>query len=622
MQNLTEQLFEKNMALLKSRMSCESFEAMTAFAGVSPVVVENNDDCGNAHYALKGDSRLLLHSRRDPDAEAERQVALWGEKEKVDWAGMIVVSGFAGMHHLKALTKRMLPGSELFVADLFPAAVLEVLKTCHLSCLEKKDIELRFSVSDDFRFVSDEFRWRFMRRKKLNVSFFVHPGCLRAFKKEYDRLSLALIKESRLEGLNRGTKASFSSDWHRNSLKNLPFILNTPGIAPLKGAFKGRSAIVVGAGPSLDDALAYIKKCEDKAVVIAVGTALKSLLKAGIRPDFVVVIEWLPMMLNQFSGLEKADIEGIHLLVEPIVDPRLLEMFEGSMFLFSSKVLCHYNEWLRSIGALPDSLIVGGTVTVTAIDAAIFMGCSELIMVGFDLAFRDDGSTHASFSMYDGVKMEKSNLVEVAGNYGRNVFTKKIFRSYIEVMNAYSRGALKTKRVKFYNAATAGALLDNMKVIHPSQIPELLSSDVLEDKRSFVKGRWDVVDLPDMSQSVEAIDKALKELYELSHLAESAVNVCAIVSESNENLQHSRRLEVELNRLDGEMQKLHIANLLVNDALQATIMGLYSDDEGGALIDQIKKGGDFYMHIKNASNLVIELLIESKRDYLTKKNNL
>ncbi len=65
------------------------------------------------------------------------------------------------------------------------------------------------------------------------------------------------------------------------------FVLNKP----LREEYKSLPVFVIGAGPSLDHDIPFLRKYQDKAIVIACGTAIDSLYHAGIKPDFYVNLE-------------------------------------------------------------------------------------------------------------------------------------------------------------------------------------------------------------------------------------------------------------------------------------------------------------------------------------------
>ena len=85
--------------------------------------------------------------------------------------------------------------------------------------------------------------------------------------------------------LEHGRKSSV------NVLKNLHDYAENPGVGPLRGGMDGRTAIVVSAGPSLRRNMHQLRGREDEFIIIAVQTALRPLLEAGIEPHYVCSID-------------------------------------------------------------------------------------------------------------------------------------------------------------------------------------------------------------------------------------------------------------------------------------------------------------------------------------------
>ena len=66
---------------------------------------------------------------------------------------------------------------------------------------------------------------------------------------------------------------------------NVPAIASEGNAAALTGLFAGVPAIVIGAGPSLDANLAAIHGLQERALLIAVDTAVRPLLEASRLTD-------------------------------------------------------------------------------------------------------------------------------------------------------------------------------------------------------------------------------------------------------------------------------------------------------------------------------------------------
>jgi hypothetical protein len=171
-----------------------------------------------------------------------------------------------------------------------------------------------------------------------------------------------------------------------NTLRNFGSIAAEGDATALTGAFTGVPAIVVAAGPSLDRNLAGIVEQRDRALIIAVDTALRPLLAAGVAPDFVVAVD--PSEANANHLVDLPPCPATHLVAEGSIDPEALPQFRGRTFFF--RVANHHPwAWFREQGLDRARLRAWGSVLTTAFDLTLEMGCSPIVFAGADLAFTD-----------------------------------------------------------------------------------------------------------------------------------------------------------------------------------------------------------------------------------------
>lgn len=182
-----------------------------------------------------------------------------------------------------------------------------------------------------------------------------------------------------------------------NTLRNLDTIATEGDAAALANVFAGRPAMVVAAGPSLDDNIADILAMRDRAVVVAVDTALRPLLSAGIHPDFVVAAD--PTEANARHLVELPPCPSTYLVAEGSIDPEAFRHFAGRTFIFN--VADHHPwPWLRAEGIERARLRSWGSVLTTAYDFALQLGSDPIVFAGADLAF-SDGRPYARGTTYD-----------------------------------------------------------------------------------------------------------------------------------------------------------------------------------------------------------------------------
>ncbi len=182
-----------------------------------------------------------------------------------------------------------------------------------------------------------------------------------------------------------------------NTLRNAPAIAALADAAALSGRFTGVPAIVVAAGPSLDRNLAEIIRYRERALVIAVDTALRPLLGAGVHPDLAVAVD--PSEANARHLVDLPACPETHLVAEGSLDPEAVRHFAGRAFVF--RVADHHPwPWLRGLGLDRGRLRAWGSVLTTAFDLALGMGCDPIVFTGADLAFTD-GQPYARGTTYE-----------------------------------------------------------------------------------------------------------------------------------------------------------------------------------------------------------------------------
>lgn len=601
-----EKLLEKNMAFLQEHSSDMTFKAVSNAKGPPLLTVELSEN-GRPFFIYSSEkAKMLLHSRKAPEEEARRQISLWAEDEKVNFGAMITVSGFAGMYHIAELLSVMKRGGLLFIADPDPASFRKALEFCELRHLEKQGVEVIFSVMNEPWRISTEYRSALRNRKTIDIAFFQHPSLLRAAPGLYAPLKSEIDRESNVEIMNRGIIASHSDEWEQFALMNLPYILCSPRVDCLKNSFSGKTALVVAPGPSLDSSLPYIRELADKCVILAVGTALKPLLNAGIRPDFVVVVDCMASSMKQFEGLntEKTFLLGHYMLL-----PQLIQLFNGSMFIFSCNTMPGLNSWLEKINALPERFTVGGTVSITAIDAAIYLGCSRIILTGLDLSLLDDGTSYADGSAYETKRYKDMKTVKVEGNYRKEVLTEKRFSMYLNMLDTFlylEKG--KNKDMEFINATDGGARINHTQLVHPSKLQELNYVSPGPDKSSAIRKLYRDAELPDREKVLAFFRKSLEELDGLAETAGAAEEACNIMFKNEESLKYSGMLNLELNRLDMKIKEENNASLLVKGALQLLLIDIYSETGLPEKEETVKKNKKFYGHLKGAVEWIKGLL--------------
>ncbi len=209
-----------------------------------------------------------------------------------------------------------------------------------------------------------------------------------------------------------------------------------PGVSP------GRTpAFLVANGPSLDGAVDFLRRNGSRGVIFSCGTALGSLTKAGVKPDFHVemersrpVVEWIG------ESTSEEDRRGIRLLGLNTVHPEVFDLFpEGGMGMKPNDAgtlfLSRYAGPGSRVSTLESCNPTVGNAALAFVNA---MGFSELYLFGLDLGFPSGTQHHSFLSPHYGIPEEHRSSLGLygpdegagprgPGNFGGEVVTTEVY---------------------------------------------------------------------------------------------------------------------------------------------------------------------------------------------------
>lgn len=186
-------------------------------------------------------------------------------------------------------------------------------------------------------------------------------------------------------------------------LKNMQNLFEETPLVHFKDVYKGKTAVVVSAGPTLDRNIETLKKFRDKYILFAVGTALKTLSANGITPDFLSIIE----TFDSSKQLEGIDLKEVYFITEPYSNPNLRKFEFKRRFSHIASNVPINQFWAEICGENIDEYFSKGTVSYTVLNSARILGCSKIILVGQDLAYIG-GQCYSKDSAYKDLVCEKN----------------------------------------------------------------------------------------------------------------------------------------------------------------------------------------------------------------------
>ena len=325
-------------------------------------------------------------------------------------------------------------------------------------------------------------------------------------------------------------------------LSNIPQVIKEIPIIEFKDRYKGKTAVVVSAGPTLDRNIETIKKYRDNIVLITVGTAMKTLNKHGIIPDFLCIIEANDCS-KQIAGL---DLKDVNFITEPYSNPNLRKFEFKKTYSHVSQNLPVNSFWCNLSGINNDEYFSKGTVSYTALNVARILGCSKIVLVGQDLAYiegqcyskdsaykdlvcsynkelkkweitaKDFENFCLSLGNYEDAEIRKYKALERIENLNKSLYyvkgingdmipTESVYSAFIQPLSEFTQ--MYPDR-EYINTSLVGAQIDGFNNIPLEDA--LKDSNAIENRELISEFKYDIHSIKDnLFKSKESLKPAL-----------------------------------------------------------------------------------------------------------------
>ncbi len=191
---------------------------------------------------------------------------------------------------------------------------------------------------------------------------------------------------------------------------NLPQMITHPSYKELLSKRKNLSdtAIIVSTGPSLTKQLPLLKKYASKATIFCADSSYPILAKHGIKPDYVLSLERIPLTSEFFNNDFGEFDKDIVFVCAGVVHPKTIEYLKNKTFIITQKILAFpYYINLKNFCYAA----VGFSVAHMAYEFATHLSHKNIIFIGQDLAYAKDGFSHTK---------DYSNLDKHEGHFQRD----------------------------------------------------------------------------------------------------------------------------------------------------------------------------------------------------------
>ncbi|MCW8107596.1 DUF115 domain-containing protein [Alteromonas ponticola] len=331
------------------------------------------------------------------------------------------------------------PNRDFFYASLFAIDWYKILEK-----IEQEDKRIYFNIGDDGTHLIEDLLTQFHTvGPYMLASTFFYQG----YYNRYLTRAIQNLREQLQVIVSLGDyfdHSRYCIAHTRWGMENEIPALKADARQYLSADEKDTPVFIVGNGPSLDNLIDLIQEYQDQAIIVSCGTALKTLYKHGITPDFHAEIEsnratydWTVRVgdLDYLKKITLLSCNGIHPDTCNLFKDVYIAFKEGESATVAISKLFDEFPYTRLHHAYP---------TVTNFVANFFteVGFTQLYLIGVDLGFIDVKYHHSKSSGYYAENGDElfdfeenvQTTLKIEGNFRPFVETKYEFKLAITLL--------------------------------------------------------------------------------------------------------------------------------------------------------------------------------------------
>ncbi|WP_412097393.1 motility associated factor glycosyltransferase family protein [Campylobacter lari] len=385
-----------------------------------------------------------------------------------------------------------------------------------------QDKRLHIYLYEDINFLTF---YRFFEQEKIH--FFVKTYDLLLMSNFYENYEDAItttnslcIESIKSLVVRQGNSSEDSFEGITQLLHNLPYQLANPSLKDLLKQRKDKieNAIVVSTGPSLIKQLPLLKEYANKASIICADTAYPILAKHNIKPDYVLALERHDLVYQCFEQDNQEFDKDILFIIASVAHKSVIDVLEKTK---KSYILVHRPLPFSKALHMDDYGYLGTGMSVAnmAYELAVKLGHKNIILIGQDLAYDENGNSHPKEYLHtqESENDRKQGLFITAYGGNGKVETNQWWILFKESLE-YS---IDTNSITTYNATEGGARIEGS--IEKS-FKELCENLLKENKPLFEK--LQTLSKKEIQDKKDKIDECLKGIVILGR---SYINECEIL---------------------------------------------------------------------------------------------
>ena len=420
-----------NLQVLKARFP-SVYRRIMDVGDKAPISFRYQDEEGSSTLlSIRGKEHFPTYG----SGNREDLLSRWMDGLELAEESLYAISGFGDGSHVQHFLDHSSTGTNFIVAEEDPALLRDTLSRFDYSNLL---INERFMIGvgePDENFFRDIQTAALTEIQEINMVIFspLHSSN----EAYYDRMRNELVRQYLVVRPMMEVNLRTATIIQGNTFENLPIIASSPDVSEIGSEMKNIPFILVGAGPSLDESIDFLKSVQNQSIIVCSNSPLRKLLHNGIKPHLVVTADPQEPTLAGFKGL---DLKGLTLACPYSAYPEIVRLFEGRILSW-----CTFNPIVdlvkKYMGKPPGSSIMEkGTVSGCVLDLSRLLGCKKVLFIGQDMCIRDDGRYYtddSAYSDYGGHYSGTSQGHRLPGNTQEQVLVEGRLFVYLKIFEQF-----------------------------------------------------------------------------------------------------------------------------------------------------------------------------------------
>jgi hypothetical protein len=242
----------------------------------------------------------------------------------------------------------------------------------------------------------------------------------------------------------------------RNELDNLARASEEKSLLALKGRAAGLKAVLLGAGPSLEQFAPRLATDPGQALYITSLQTLPALQRLGLKPHLCLALECEPYLEQVYKNLDPDWVRDVPLIYALSVSPAVVKAYPGPTI-----PLWPQGGMAACLLVDPEVLIEpGGNVASTMLRFLDWCGADQVMLVGHDFAWQGE-KTHAQnhWAAEDDFLFDPAHHLKIKNKAGASIYSNPGYLTALRTLEA-DLGHLK---MPVYNLYGGGALIQGSR---------------------------------------------------------------------------------------------------------------------------------------------------------------